>query len=116
MGSGKKGTIRSTNKEIDGRVLPENEIQAIQESTGTPLPENVRSTLEAKLNADFSSVRVHHGQNAFRLAETLGAEAFTLGQDIFFSPGNYDPHSESGQRILAHELAHSLQQKGNDSE
>jgi hypothetical protein len=73
---------------------------------GAPLPADVRLKMERALGADFSAVRVHEGAEA----ASVGALAFTRGTDIFFQPGQYDPHSEAGQELLGHELTHVVQQ------
>ena len=74
---------------------------------GRPLPEAVRGRMEAALGADFSAVRVHVGPQA----ERIGAIAFTLGSDIYFAPGRFQPDTAPGQQLLGHELAHVVQQR-----
>jgi GNAT superfamily N-acetyltransferase len=76
-------------------------------SGGRPLPEAVRGKMEAALGADFSNVRVHVGSQA----ERIGAIAFTLGSDIYFAPGRFQPDTPHGQQLLGHELAHVVQQR-----
>lgn len=78
---------------------------------GQPVPERVRGPLERSLGSDFSAVRVHTDSSADRLARTLGAVAFTTGQDIFFRRGHYAPDRQPGRRLLAHELSHVVQQR-----
>jgi hypothetical protein len=63
--------------------------------------------METALGADFSDVRVHEGPQAGR----IGALAFTIGQDIYFAQGQYQPDSIPGRRLLGHELAHVVQQR-----
>ena len=63
--------------------------------------------MEAALGADFSAVRVHVGPQADR----IGAVAFTLGTDIYFAPGRFQPNTPQGQQLLGHELAHVVQQR-----
>ncbi|HEY1756202.1 MAG TPA: DUF4157 domain-containing protein [Bryobacteraceae bacterium] len=77
---------------------------------GQPLAEDARADMEPRFQADFSSVRVHTDGDAAAAADTLGARAFTLGRDIYFASGTYSPASGDGQRLLAHELVHTLQQ------
>jgi hypothetical protein len=72
----------------------------------------VRSALERRFNHDFSQVRIHTNGPASQLVQSLGAEALTFGHEIAFRPGAYQPNSSSGQRLLAHELAHVAQQSG----
>ena len=74
---------------------------------GRPLPEALRGRMEAALGADFSAVRVHVGPQA----ERIGAIAFTLGSDIYFAPGRFQPDTAPGQQLLGHELAHVVQQR-----
>jgi hypothetical protein len=74
---------------------------------GRPLPQQVLAKMEAALGADFSGVRVHVGTQAAR----IGALAFTTGNDIYFSPGRYQPETRQGQQLLGHELAHVIQQR-----
>jgi len=74
---------------------------------GRPLPDSVRGKMEAALGADFSAVRVHVGPQA----ERIGALAFTMGTDIYFAPGRFQPDTVHGQQLLGHELAHVVQQR-----
>jgi hypothetical protein len=79
---------------------------------GQPLPENVRAPMENAFGTDFSGVRVHTDSSANTLNRSVQAKAFTTGSDLFFSSGTYQPHSQSGQELLAHELTHVVQQGG----
>ncbi len=79
---------------------------------GSPLPARLRADLEPRFGADFASVRVHTGGESDHLNRQLGAKAFTHGNDIYLSSGQYDPGSGAGQRLLAHELTHVMQQGG----
>jgi hypothetical protein len=74
---------------------------------GTPLPDAVRGQMEAALGADFSAVRVHVGPQAAR----IGAVAFTMGNDLYFAPGRFQPDTIQGKQLLGHELAHVVQQR-----
>jgi len=77
---------------------------------GRALPDSVRTTLERRLGYDFGDVRVHTGAGADALARDLDAVAFTVGRDVFFRAGAYDPSTVAGRRLLAHELTHVVQQ------
>jgi hypothetical protein len=79
---------------------------------GGALPAATRETMEKKLGADFSRVRVHSDSTASSLANVLGANAFTSGNDIYFNENRYQPESQHGQALLAHELTHVAQQGG----
>ena len=79
---------------------------------GFPLPVALRQEFEQAFGADFSAVRLHSGDAAGAAAEAEGAKAFTVGPDVVFSQGRYAPGTREGQRLLAHELTHVLQQRG----
>ncbi|HEX3868580.1 MAG TPA: DUF4157 domain-containing protein, partial [Gemmatimonadaceae bacterium] len=89
--------------------------RGIQQASGGghSLPASVRSPMEAGLGGrDLSHVRVHTDGNAHHLADSLHAQAFTTGSNIFFAQNQYRPESQDGQRLLAHELTHVVQQGG----
>ena len=69
----------------------------------------MRGEFESAMGADLGSVRIHADSE---LAPEIGAQAFTLGNDVHFAPGTYDPGSASGQHLIAHELTHVVQQTG----
>jgi hypothetical protein len=77
---------------------------------GHPLSPDVRVPMEQTIGADFSGVRVHTDSEANELNQSLQSHAFATGQDIFFLEGKYAPDNPSGQALLAHELAHTVQQ------
>jgi Domain of unknown function (DUF4157) len=79
---------------------------------GDPLPQATRAFFEPRLGADLSAVRLHTGPAAGAAAGELGANAFTHGQNIHFGHGRFAPESAEGQRLLAHELVHTIQQSG----
>ncbi len=79
-------------------------------SGGQPLDTAARTSLEPELGYDLSSVKVHNSPDDSRLSQSVGAKAFTLGQDIFFKEGAYNPDSADGKQLLAHELTHVVQQ------
>jgi hypothetical protein len=79
--------------------------------SGSPLPTLLRAQLEEQIGSDLGSVRVHTSPAANAQASALGATAFTVGEDIVFARGRYDPSSLEGRRVLAHEVAHVRQQR-----
>lgn len=79
---------------------------------GSPLPDSARAFLEPRLGVDLGRVRVHSNASAGLLASRISARAFTVGDDIFFAPGQLRPQTDSGMRLLVHEVAHTLQQRG----
>ena len=77
---------------------------------GAALREPTRRSMEERFGADFSGVRVHTDHAAAAMSESFQARAFTQGRNIYFNHGQYAPHSSEGSRLLAHELAHVVQQ------
>jgi len=77
---------------------------------GQALDETTREFMESRFGHDFSRVRVHSGGAAADSARSLNAQAYTVGSDIVFGAGRYAPETGAGRRILAHELAHTVQQ------
>src|SRR5262245_41918055 len=78
---------------------------------GQPLAPHVGAAMGAQFGADFGTVRVHVGEDSERLARVLRARALTMGEHLFFGQGAYEPASSGGRRLLAHELAHVVQQR-----
>jgi hypothetical protein len=86
-------------------------VQRTVSSEGRPLDPEFRRDAEARFGQDLGAVRVHTGPDAARSAEEIGAAAYTHGEHIAFAPGRYRPNAPEGRRVLAHELAHVLQQR-----
>ena len=89
----------------------EREVSALQ-GGGQPLPPPVRHDMEARFGMDFTGVRIHTDGQAAGLNEALHAHAFTIGEHIAFNEGRFQPESGPGRFLLAHELAHVAQQRG----
>lgn len=83
----------------------------VNRGKGMVLDKTIRSKMESGIGANFSGVNIHTGDYSTKLNSQLGAQAFTTGNDIFFNHGKYDPESKSGQKLLAHELTHVVQQQ-----
>lgn len=77
---------------------------------GNKMDAATQSEMEAGFGADFSNVNVHVDSSAVAMSEQLGAQAFTHGNDIYFNEGKFDPDTNSGKHLLAHELTHTIQQ------
>jgi hypothetical protein len=77
---------------------------------GAPLDAATRQHLEASIGHDFRNVRLHTDAQADALARDLGAKAFTVGNDIYFAAGTFDPSTTAGTHLLSHELTHVVQQ------
>ena len=107
-----EGTLQA--KEAPGQtpeVTPDAQAQINDmRGGGQPLPESVRAIFEPRFGYDFSQVRVHTDARAVESAQAVKAFAYTVGRDIVFAPGQYAPESQWGQRLIAHELTHTIQQ------
>src|SRR6202521_4673089 len=80
-------------------------------SGGAPLDNDTRGFMESRLGADFGDVRVHTDATSSESARSVQAHAYTVGSDVVFQSGKYAPESDSGKRMLAHELTHVVQQR-----
>lgn len=79
-------------------------------SRGSPVPEAIRQRVEEATCADLSGVRIHTGSDSAKSADSVGARAYTVGRDIHFGPGQFHPGTRRGDRLIAHELVHTIQQ------
>jgi uncharacterized protein DUF4157 len=84
----------------------------LQSGSAEALPDGVRTFMEQRFDRDFSDVRIHRSESAAESAASIDARAYTSGNDIVFNSGEYQPNTPSGQRLLAHELTHTVQQTG----
>ncbi|HTB80779.1 MAG TPA: DUF4157 domain-containing protein [Opitutaceae bacterium] len=103
-----------TQKETGPASLP-TIVQAGLASAGTTLNEETRAQMESRFEFDFSQVRIHASPRAANSAAALSARAYTVGTDIVFGRNQYSPASSSGRKLIAHELAHVVQQRGKAS-
>jgi len=87
-------------------------VQDVLSSSGRPLDTDARSFLEPRFNYNFSDVRIHDNDLAAKSASSINALAYTSGNNIVFNSGQYNTNSDSGKRLLAHELTHVVQQGG----
>lgn len=95
------------------RIAPAGDLgllNMMRASRGEAMPGNLRREMETTMGFDFGSIRIHHDFAAQRASQVLQANAFTVGSDIFFGPGKFDPQSDIGRHLLAHELTHTIQQ------
>jgi Domain of unknown function (DUF4157) len=93
----------------DESAIPRSVCETIR-SSSQPLDSGTRSFMEPRFGYDFSAVRVHTEPEAAQSAKRMGALAYTLGSDLVFGPEQHAPETRSGQRLIAHELAHVAQQ------
>lgn len=87
-------------------------VHEVLQSSGMPLDTSTRAFMELRFGNDFSNVRVHTDSKAAQSARAVNALAYTVGCDMVFGAGHYAPHSTDSKRLLAHELAHVVQQQG----
>lgn len=85
-------------------------VHDVLRSPGQPLERQAQSFMESRFGHDFSRVRIHADAQAAKSAQQIDAKAYTVGPDIVFGAGRYGPQTESGRLLLAHELAHVVQQ------
>ena len=95
---------QSSYNDLPGRV------EEPDKSGGQALPDKTRSEMEIGIGADFSKVKVHTDSKAVQMSKDMGARAFAHGNDIYFNSGQYNPQSNEGKHLLAHELTHTVQQ------
>lgn len=103
-------------KSVDPNAAPSSDIaDGLDLGPGRPIDLAQREFFESRVGEDLGSVRIHTDDPAERAAEGMGARAFTIGRDIAFGLNEYRPNTTDGQRLLAHEIAHVLQQRAADS-
>jgi len=105
---------RIQRKEYSGqtpKVVPnlDSSIRSLK-SNSRPMPASIRSYFEPRFGHDFSDVKIYSNSNANEMARSLKARAFTIGKNIVFGTNQYSPESDEGKKLLAHELAHVVQQ------
>ncbi|WBV50734.1 eCIS core domain-containing protein [Chryseobacterium gambrini] len=105
--------IQRSSSEIGG-VAPshvENQINSSR-GGGSVMDHETKNFMESRFGTDFSNVKIHTGSEAVQMSRELNAQAFAVGNDIYFNEGKYNPTSDSGKHLLAHELTHTVQQTG----
>src|SRR6185503_21355127 len=88
---------------------------AIGKEGGSSLPASALGEMSSSFGYDFGKVKIHTDRQAQEMSEQLGAQAFTYKGDIYFNKGKFDPASKEGKWLLAHELTHVVQQKGDSA-
>ena len=86
-------------------------VHEVLSSAGRPLDAQTRTFFESRFGQDFSRVRVHSDARAAESATAVNAHAYTVGHDVVFAAGRYAPQTGEGQRLMAHELTHVVQQR-----
>lgn len=111
---GQRGEQRTQHAPDAAKSLPgtvSNHAVAQALGSGAPLTPEVRSEMEARFGVDLADVRIHDQPSDQQLAQSLSAKAFAVGDHIAFNRGHYAPGTRDGKHLLAHELAHVIQQR-----
>lgn len=105
-----RAQTRRVGANKSGATLAPTVVHEVLRSSGQPLDPTTREFMESRFSQDFSRVRTHTSAQAAETAQGIGARAYTVGYNIVFGPGQYSPDVGTGKRLLAHELAHVIQQ------
>jgi len=109
-----KGIHRKTEPSSDGgESVSADFVQSL--GPGQPMDPSVRENMESGFGEDFGNIKIHADDAAASSAKSIQARAFTTGQHIVFGEGEYAPYSSSGSRLLAHELTHTVQNRGSSA-
>ena len=102
---------RFTSQETRKNDAAPASVERVIASSGRPLEPSLRQDMERRFGHDFSRVRVHSGAAAEHSAREVNANAYTVGDNVVFGAGRFSPGTHEGQRLLAHELTHVIQQR-----
>src|SRR5262249_18434923 len=102
-------SLRGRRVEGEGQAPPL--VGEVLRSPGRSLPPPVRDFFTSRFGHDFSRVRIHADAQAAESARAVNALAYTVGRDVVFASGQYDPTSVAGRWLLSHELTHTIQQR-----
>ena len=105
----KRRLQRQPDRQVEPTGVPAI-VHDVLRSPGQPLDPATRAFMEPRFGHDFSAVRVHTDLRAAESARAVNALAYTVGRDVTFGPGQYAPGTSAGRRLIAHELAHVVQQ------
>ncbi|MDR9366096.1 MAG: DUF4157 domain-containing protein [Balneolaceae bacterium] len=103
---------KSNNSAQSGHMVSQDVSTQLQAKSGkgNQLPRSVQSEMSQKIGANFNGVNIHTDSDASQMSTSIGARAFTHGNDIYFNSGEYNPSTHEGKHLLAHELTHVVQQ------
>jgi hypothetical protein len=102
---------RKSGEESSSRMEAPSFVYDVLNSGGQMLDSDTRNFFEPRFGHDFSDVRIHDNKKAAESANSINALAYTVGNDIVFNKGQYSPNTDTGKKLLGHELTHVLQQK-----
>jgi len=107
-----KNTLQREAAGVDGPAVAPPIVHDVLSSPGRPLDRATRNFFEPRFGRDLSNVRIHADDRASESARSVNAHAYTVNQHVVFGAGRYQPGHNEGRRLLAHELAHTVQQGG----
>ena len=110
------GCSRCQKANDSGEMVAPPIVNEVLHSSGKPLDTPIREFMESRFGHDFSLVRVHADGEAANAARAVQARAYTIGRDIVFGDGQYQPATSDGKLLLAHELTHVVQQRDGGAE
>ncbi len=110
VGRGPGAQIIDLQRSVGNRAVGEL-LQGALNHGGERLDPATRCDMESRFGEDFGAVRVHTGSEAFQSARAIAARAFTFGADVVFGEGQLAPRTKAGEQLIAHELAHVVQQR-----
>lgn len=103
--------FNNTRANINKKNINSGKSSKLNINGGKSLNNTEKDFFENRFETDFSSVKIHNNKKAHELCEKLNASAFTIGEDIFFRESEYNTSSSKGKKLMAHELAHVVQQR-----
>ncbi|WP_163508101.1 DUF4157 domain-containing protein [Fodinicola acaciae] len=112
--AGMLGLQRAVGNAAAGTLMEEERSpvhDVVNSGGGSALDDDTRADMESRIGADFGDVRVHTDSAAHESAQSVNAHAYTVGNNIVFQRDKYDPSSDAGKHMLAHELTHVVQQR-----
>jgi Domain of unknown function (DUF4157)/Lysine-specific metallo-endopeptidase len=109
-----EGRVQRAATQTSGPCVAPAIVHEVLKSSGRPLGSEGRAFFESRFGHDFSRIRVHADARAAESARSLNALAYAVGNDIVFDTGRYAPETAVGRKLLAHEIAHVVQQNGAD--
>jgi len=107
--AGGRAQVTGMAAALDPDALPDS-VERVLEASGRPLDSATRRYMEPRFGVDFAAVRIHDDMRAAGSARAVAADAYTVGKHVVFDAGRFDPHTDGGRHLLAHELAHVAQQ------
>jgi hypothetical protein len=109
--AGNAGVGSLLDEDKQDKQAPSPVLDVVGKGGGSPMPTDLRVQMEAGLGADFGDVRIHDDGRAAASAQAVSAKAYTVGNDVVFNRGSYQPDTSEGRHTLAHELTHVVQQR-----